>query len=125
MKKQLLFFIPVLIFISIVILFKAVFFIGYVPTASMAPTLKEGRLIFGMRRHAALNAGDIIVFKHNGEIMVKRIAAVGGQTITVADKIFIIPEDGYFVLGDNLENSFDSRFWENPFVMKSEVIAKI
>ena len=35
-----------------------------------------------------------------------------------------IPEDCYLVLGDNRNNSKDSRYWVNSFVTKDEIIGK-
>jgi len=125
LKKRLLFCIPFIVFLGIIILFQTVFFIGYVPSVSMAPTLKEGSLIFGLRQHGAINVGDIIIFRHDGEILVKRVAAVGGQTISTENCAYTVPADSFFVLGDNRENSYDSRFWENPYVKTSDVIAKV
>lgn len=37
---------------------------------------------------------------------------------------FTVPEDCYLVLGDNRNNSLDSRFWENPYVSKEKIIGK-
>jgi signal peptidase I len=104
---------------------KTVFFIGYVPTASMEPTLKKGSLIFGTRIFDDLESGDIIVFTKDGTVMVKRIAATAGETITVDGVSHTIPKNNYFVLGDNEENSIDSRHWIEPFIKKECVIAKI
>ena len=60
---------------------KAVFLFGYVPTASMEPTLPEGSYILGLRIYGELEKGDIIIFKHDGKLLVKRIAALPGEAI--------------------------------------------
>ena len=123
MKKRMIFIIPMIVFVGILILFQTVFFIGYVPTASMEPTLKENSIVFGSRIFGDLSVGDIIVFKHDGRTMVKRIAAVGGEMFESDEKIYVVPNSCFFVLGDNAENSWDSRYWEDPFVKCEEIIA--
>jgi len=35
-----------------------------------------------------------------------------------------VPEDSYFVLGDNRDSSYDSRTWKNPFVPKNSIVGK-
>ena len=39
--------------------------------------------------------------------------------------IMTVPENSYYVLGDNAEYSDDSRYWEDPFVSHEDVIAKL
>ncbi|MDD6728801.1 MAG: signal peptidase I [Eubacteriales bacterium] len=36
-----------------------------------------------------------------------------------------VPEDCYFMLGDNRNDSKDSRFWENKYVHKDKIIGKV
>ena len=125
MKKYTWLLIPVFVAAMVVVLMKTVFFIGYVPTSSMEPTLKKGSLVFGTRIFDDLQTGDIIVFTKDGTVMVKRIAAVAGETITVDGVTYTVPEDSYFVLGDNRDNSYDSRYWSEPFIIVDSIIAKI
>lgn len=116
-----------------------VFLIGYVPTQSMEPTLPEGSFIFGSRIYQELKTGDIIVFEKDGVLLVKRIAGCPGEQIdrtkisymtTVPIPIFeepviTVPESSYYLLGDNTENSWDSRYWNDPFISADAVVAKL
>lgn len=119
------FLISVTITMTIIILFHTVFMLGYVPTCSMEPTLKTGSLILGFRPYGNLEKGDIIIFKHEDSCLVKRIAAVEGETVDHSGESKIVPESCYYVLGDNTEHSHDSRYWENPFVSADDIIAKV
>lgn len=117
--------IPVFFVLLIFILFRFVFIIGYVPTESMEPTINKESMILGVRVYGELEVGDIVIFEKDGEFMVKRIAAKGGDTITVDDRVYEVPDDCYFMLGDNKNNSFDSRYWENPYITEERIIAKV
>ena len=122
LKSWLMPFIFGLIFI---VLLKYVFCIGYVPSASMEPTINEGSFIFAVRFFGVLNRGDVIVFEHGSKLNVKRIAALPGESVKVMGKVLTVPAGCYYMLGDNAEDSIDSRYWADPFLPASAVIAKV
>ncbi len=122
-KKRLI--IPGLILLVIVLAFKYVLFIGYVPSESMEPTLKAGSYIIGSRMYGELKTGDIIIFEHDGKMLVKRIAATAGERITENGFTYIVPKGSYFIMGDNRNNSLDSRYWAEPFISEYDVKAKV
>lgn len=123
--------------------------VGYVPSGSMIPTLEVGdRLICTNSYWHDLEHGDIVVFKPNEEFkeddyFIKRLIGLPGDKIKIQHgKVyrngeeleepyvkttldysgsFTVPKDRYFVLGDNRGDSLDARFWENPFIEKSQI----
>lgn len=141
MKKTIRFLsIPLLCGLGVFLLFRFVLFLGYVPSASMEPTISTDSLIIGNRFCGKLQRGDIVIFERNGTCLVKRIAAVPGDTVYLDDqthtvsvnvetenatRILEVPEDSYFMLGDNAAVSIDSRYWEFPYVIKDEILAKV
>jgi len=123
--KRMRFIIPLLSFVAAIVLLRVVFYIGYVPTESMEPTILAGSKVIGIRIIQDLSVGDIVVFEHNGTNMVKRIAAGPGEMVQIQGKNTIIPKDCYYVLGDNYLNSYDSRYWNEPFIHRQNIKAII
>ena len=124
-KKIRPFIIPIIVTMIVVLLFHYIFMLGYVPTSSMEPTLETGSLILGLRHFDDLETGDIIIFRHDSSYLVKRIAACEGDILVHQNAIVTVPENCFYVLGDNAENSHDSRYWDNPFVSYEDVMAKL
>ena len=62
--------------------------------------------ILGVRIYDDLEVGDIIIFEHNGTTIVKRIAAIGGESIEVDGKIYNVPVGTVFVLGGQCREFF-------------------
>ena len=125
MKRKWIILLPIITAVTILLLFRFVFLIGYVPSESMEPTLQKERFILGTRLFGDLKTGDIVVFEHEGTVMVKRIAACPGEEITVDGIRYYVPDGSYFMLGDNEDNSYDSRYWEEPYVSEEKIIAKL
>lgn len=75
----------------------------------MLPTLKEGQDVLSLNWFVNPKVGDIVVIKHDGKDMVKRIQKVDDRHI--------------FVKGDNREDSTDSRHF-GP-VKIDQVVGKV
>lgn len=120
-------------------LFRFVFFWGFVPTQSMEPTIPAGSFILGTRLYGEPEVGDVIIFEHEGQYLVKRIVGCPGDAIYLNEITFmdskvppdrgtnrlIVPLECYYVLGDNLQNSLDSRYWDFPYISTESIIAVV
>ena len=97
---------------------------------------------------------DIVIFRYPDDptgntLFIKRIIGLPGEVLYIrGGKVYIngsseplddsfcpeepvgdfgpyeIPEHSYFLMGDNRNDSHDSRFWKNPFVTEDQILGK-
>ena len=125
MKARLPILIPLLCALLVLLLFRFVFYLGFVPSASMEPTIPKGSMILSVRIYGELQTGDVVIFRHDGQTMVKRIAAGPGETYILNGTRITVPAAHYLLLGDNTADSFDARYWENPLTPAVDILAKL
>jgi len=127
---------------------------AYVPTGSMESTVMTGSRVL-LNRLSYIwedpQRGDIVVFYYPDnpkKIYLKRIMGLPGETIEgyngvvyidgmpllkdfTAEKLeqdfgpFQVPEGCYFMMGDNRNDSWDSRYWNNKYVDKKKILGKV
>lgn len=68
--------------------------------------------------------GVVYVTKADGEIIQLDDSFVTNCTPAGDFGPYVVPQDSYFMMGDNRNNSHDSRYWDNTFVSKDKIIGK-
>ena len=116
---------------------------------SMSPTLKDGDVMLLSKLHYNFNEikrFDIIVVHHKGEDIIKRVIGLPGEKVEYIDNVLyingekvdepfehkktddfnlskwnteVVPENSYFVVGDNRTDSYDSRYF--GFVSRNDI----
>ena len=118
---------------------------------SMGKTIKEGDISISIKKNN-YQPGDVIAFYYNNKILIKRVIATSSDWVNILDNgdVFVnnellkedylkekllgesditypyqVPEDSYFVLGDNRNNSIDSRNSLIGTVKNEDIIGKV
>lgn len=118
--------------------------ICFVHGPSMEPTLHDKEIILIKKFHLNLDYSDIIVIKKQNKLIIKRIIGMPGDTVKIDEYPFVngkklgkfhmenngeitnvtLKKGEYFVLGDNCDESIDSRFEEIGIIKEREIIGK-
>lgn len=121
---------------------------AYVNGDSMLPTYKNDDIIFINKNYKSINREDVIIGKKNNITFIKRVVAIENDKIIIKDgKLYIndkpydryenidyagialeeitLKKGEYFVLGDNINHSMDSRYNEIGIIKKYHIIGVV
>lgn len=113
----------------------------HISGSSMEPTVSNGDWAIMMKYSYAIldpKRGDIVIFNNaDGLLIIKRIVALPTDFISVnkdgtvhvnpkeQENCQWIPNNKYYVLGDNKNNSIDSRSDAVKYIDKKDILGKI
>jgi signal peptidase I len=144
------YYIVIIIAVTIIIATR-IFNIIQISGNSMQPTLASGDFLISTKIFG-YEKGDIVAFYYNNNVLIKRVIATGGDIVDIDDdgnvyvnskKIeenyvqklsygncdikfpFKVPDKEIFVLGDNRENSIDSRNKAIGSISDDKILGKI
>ena len=121
-----------------------------VQRSSMSPTLRDGEVIIFITT-GQIERGDIIAFYQGNQVLIKRVIAASGDEVDLNDDGSVllngapldepyviahsmgeydialpalVPENRFFVLGDQRQSSLDSRSSEIGTIHQDQIVGK-
>lgn len=123
---------------AIVAVLLSMFRVAMVKGESMMPTMHDGQFVLATRRLSRLHRGDVVLVRRRPGTLIKRVAYLPGDCVSVLDRelfagvedyfdhmqgCLVVPRGRVVVLGDNRPNSEDSRHF-GPVAVR-DIIGKV
>lgn len=116
----------------------------------MAPTLRPGQLVLTRKlgRHGRVRRRDVVIADNDelGRAVIKRVIGLPGERVSIeAGRVLIdesplsepygsrsvfsgtfeVPAGHYLLLGDNRDQSVDSRTWARPYIAREALRGRL
>ncbi len=134
----------VLLVVLVVCIFSIKFTFVMVAGNSMEPTYHNGNILFAEKNTELSRFNTVIIYTKDNSFIIKRVIGLPGETVEYQDNTLyingkkiednygngttnnfsvVLDKNSYFCLGDNRENSKDSRYF--GAFNKDEIFAKV